>query len=360
MNNKMYTPKFYRLGIDDQGEISDEFIAMSKIATFSPLLSNLSSLIAKDKEICEIASFCKSNQHRPYLFFFAIQYLMLSLPGESLQQHLQRQENDPRSYEHIYPIFRRFCLKHADAIKSLISNRTNQATLPDRAALLLPALSFLGKKIKEPLNLIEIGCSAGFLLLFDKYSYDFGNGESLGDLTGPLVLRPEIKGPPPKLPTKMPTIGKRFGIDLNPLDPNNSDDRRWMESIFPIDYPMNELRQRFSAAIELRRNHDLNLFQGDALQVLPELAAQIDGPLCIFHSICLYQWPETALDSLEKTLRQLSLTRTVHRISMEMTDLPEQGYPAEICYLSYEGGEQVSGQILGYGKDDGTWLQWTI
>ena len=83
----------------------------------------------------------------------------------------------------------------------------------------LPALA----AVPEPLALLEVGAAAGLTLLPDAYSYDDADHHVPGRDRGAPRLTCTPTGPVP-LPTRVPVVAWRAGIDLNPLDP--ADPRR--------------------------------------------------------------------------------------------------------------------------------------
>src|SRR5204863_415514 len=68
------------------------------------------------------------------------------------------------------------------------------------------------------LDLLELGPSAGLNLLVDSYGYRYRNG-AWGDADAALVLTGEERTPVPAdlLAVQLP-IGRRRGVDLNPVD----------------------------------------------------------------------------------------------------------------------------------------------
>ena len=96
------------------------------------------------------------------------------------------------------------------AVMAARRTQTNEAA---RCAVLLPALALL----PGPLALLEVGASAGLTLLIDRYSYDYeGRLVAGADQQAPvLYCRP---GGPVPLPSRIPEVAWRAGLDLNPLD----------------------------------------------------------------------------------------------------------------------------------------------
>lgn len=159
-------------------------------------------------------------------------------------------------------------LERADAVAAELPRRRVQTNEPARSVPLVVALA----RIPGPIALIELGASAGLCLLADRYGYRFRSSEAaavrLGD--GPPVLDAQLDAS--LVPSALPDIRWRCGIDLAPLDPADADARRWLEASLPPDRP--ERLERLRAALELASRDAARVVTGDALDALPALAAE--------------------------------------------------------------------------------------
>jgi hypothetical protein len=91
-----------------------------------------------------------------------------------------------------------------------------------RSAVLMAGLLAVAGRFGQPLELLELGASAGLNLILDRYGYDLG-GLAAGDPASPLQLKPEWTGPRP--PEARVEVAVRRGVDLNPLDPRRDSER---------------------------------------------------------------------------------------------------------------------------------------
>jgi hypothetical protein len=108
-------------------------------------------------------------------------------------------------------------------------------------------------------------------LLVDRYSYDYGGHHLAGSDPDAPTLRCRPSGPVP-LPTQVPAIAWRAGLDLNPLDVTSDDDARWLSClVWPGE---GDRAQRLRAAISAARRDPPVVHRGDLLTDLPALAAQ--------------------------------------------------------------------------------------
>ncbi|HEX8574321.1 MAG TPA: DUF2332 domain-containing protein [Allosphingosinicella sp.] len=91
-----------------------------------------------------------------------------------------------------------------------------------RSAVLMSGLLAVAERFGQPVELLELGASAGLNLILDRYGYDLG-GVRAGDPDSPLQLKPRWEGPPP--PGAAVRVARRRGVDLHPLDPRSDGDR---------------------------------------------------------------------------------------------------------------------------------------
>jgi hypothetical protein len=131
-------------------------------------------------------------------------------------------------------------------------------------------------RIRGPIALIEVGASAGLALFPDKYSYQWtAPGRTIvshpdsGESTVTLTADVEGWG---ALPPRRPTIVYREGIDLNPLDVNQPEDRQWLESlVWPEQSDRLELVR---AASDIVAHSPPLLTTGDAVALIRSAVAR--------------------------------------------------------------------------------------
>lgn len=194
---------------------------------------------------------------------------------------------------------------HWPEIRALMLARSTQTNEPNRCAVLLPLLSAL----PQPLALIEVGAAAGLCLLPDRYGYDYGRLTLLPAATGPgtPIFPCRAEGGVP-LPTALPQVVWRAGIDLNPLDLEDPEARAWLETLV---WPGQEDRaRRLRQAIAIARRDPPRLLRGDLTEALPALAAEApkDATLVVFHSAVLAYLGEAARARFVETIGRLGAT----------------------------------------------------
>lgn len=191
-----------------------------------------------------------------------------------------------------YRPFREWLLEHWASVVPVIMARSTQTNEAGRSAVLLPVLS----RLDGPLALIEAGASAGLVLYPDRYSYRYdvdGQIVSLDPVDGPsrVQLSCEIDGA--SVPSRLPNVAWRAGIDLNPLDVRNRDEVAWLETLV---WPEHDARrQRLHEAAALAALDPPNLVRGDILEHVPRLvrSAPAGTHVVVMHSsVLVYLTPE--------------------------------------------------------------------
>jgi hypothetical protein len=227
--------------------------------------------------------------------FSSVHYLLLKDSSDPLSRFFATLTPSPRHPEDAFPEFLRFCKEHREDILHLLDTRTVQTTYA--------------------LNLVEIGCSAGVLLTFDKYAYEFERGGRLGATDAPLTLSVAVVG---GRPLHIPRIGSRVGLDLHVLDPRSEDERRWL---LALSFPEHREQQAaLATALKEVARTPMRMIEGDALITLPAVLAETADPLCVFHSACLMYWPSLAKTALDALLIDASRSRSIYRVAIEPTD----------------------------------------
>src|SRR5262245_54994732 len=105
---------------------------------------------------------------------------------------------EPHPIAEAYPVFRAYCLQHAAEIRALVTTRRVQTNEVRRCAPLLPALQTVWERgARRPLALVEVGASAGLLLNWDRYAYEYqaGDGEQMaGDQSSQVHIMSALRG----------------------------------------------------------------------------------------------------------------------------------------------------------------------
>ena len=250
--------------------------------------------------------------------------------------------------------FRAELLASWPEVRQIMMSRRTQTNEPGRCAVLLPLLAAL----PQPLALLEVGASAGLCLYPDRFSYQYGTRTRLDPPAGPgaALLTCAIEGPVP-VPTAVPRVAWRAGIDLHPVDVGDPEETRWLETLI---WPGQDARRRrLAAAIRVARSDPPYLVAGDLNDTIKSLAAQApDGAtLVIFHSAVLAYLNPPARATFTATVRELP----GHWISNEAPavlgfgegTLPPPPDPARALFVLAQNGQPVA-----YTGPHGQYLHW--
>lgn len=149
-----------------------------------------------------------------------------------------------------------------------------------RASTLIAAGHWLTKAYGLPIELYELGASAGLNLMWDRFELSIGD-QAFGQIGSPLSLSPNWSGP---LPERVdPQVVGRFGVDLAPLDPL-ADQDRLLAYLWPDQPHRLHLTQ---AAIELASSA---VDQADAVTWLADRLAPKSGTLQMVYSTIAWQY----------------------------------------------------------------------
>jgi hypothetical protein len=166
-------------------------------------------------------------------------------------------------------------------------DRAPQTNEVGRSAVLMSGLLVLAARFGQPLELLELGASAGLNLNLDLYGYDLG-GLAAGDLSSAVRLTPAWSGPPP--PEARVVIASRRGVDLSPVNP-----ARERERLLAYVWPdQTERLARIESALTLAGEHPPHVDQGDAAQWTEDRLTehQPDGVTrVLLHSVAFQYFP---------------------------------------------------------------------
>ena len=261
----------------------------------SPTYERLSSAVSRDDELLALVGSLPPTKQQPNLLFGVVRFL-----GGPV--------DDPAA-------FHDYAVANWPAVEKEMRARATQTNEAGRCAVLLPVLAAL----PQPLALLEVGTSAGLCLYPDRYAYRYGD-HVVG--TGEPLLECAATGV--TLPTALPEVVWRAGLDLNPLDVTDPADVAWLDALIWPEHA--HRRARLRAAATVAAAEPPLLVRGDAVDDLPALAAQAPAgaTLVVFHTSVLYQVPAPRREAFAKVVRDLP----AHWVANEDPDvLPYAGLP---------------------------------
>lgn len=176
-----------------------------------------------------------------------------------------------------------------------------------RACALLPGFSKIAETTDAPLDLLELGSSAGLLLGWDRFQYNFGDVQ-WGNSSA--IIETEWRGDKPAKFHEPISVRKRSGCDLHPFNLSNPAELLHARSyIWPED---DFRRASFDQAVARNASLSANVIQADALdwlsKQLPNRAK--DAATVIFHSVFALYLSDQQRAQMQDMLEQAGKTAT--------------------------------------------------
>jgi len=336
--------------------------AESECGTYSPLYAAISHSVADDPELLALVAAAPPSGQQPNVLLAAVHYLVLSGIAHPLADvYAGRAGSD------LAPaLFRDLCLSQRHNVGRMLASRHTQTNEPGRAALLAVGLAAAADLVGEPIGLLDAGCSAGLNLLIDRYRFEYGPIGSLGPIDSPVTVTCELRGAAP-VPTRLPTIAARLGVDRSPVDIAKADDVRWLLACV---WPDTGRLARTAAAMELARRHPPKMISGDMVTDLDAALDTFDLSLPIVvvtTSACGYLSVEQRhafLAVLERRARRQPLAWLSADAPgvIDVVPIPptigHAGTSASVMGLvTFETGTAV-GRALGLCHAHGAWMEW--
>jgi len=157
-----------------------------------------------------------------------------------------------------------------DFLRRFVSEQRVQTNEVQRCWALLPCFLEAARRLDAlTVDLIELGTSAGLLLLWDRYRYRYEAGE-WGPKHAALELSAEERGRVPgDLLARELVVRDRIGLDLEPVDVTTDEGALLLRSFVWAD--RTERIGRLDRAIEALRADPPEIVEGDFVELLPRL-----------------------------------------------------------------------------------------
>jgi hypothetical protein len=338
--------------------------------------------VADDPRVLSLLDDTPLPQRRPLLLLAAVHFLLLSGVDHPLATYYDtvaqvRGTPFDASAEDVVTVFTAFCEEHRRDLEHVIANRTTQTNEVGRCSALLPGLCHIAARYDRDVafSLLDLGTSAGLNLLFDDYAYTYRSASGDRVLTAgtnraavsiECTAREDVSSLPELRP---PTIGRRVGLDLSPLDPFSDDAVLWLLACQWPDNPTRFGRLRAALANVRASDHPPRLEQGDMVTDLFRVAASIADttPLVVFHSWVAAYLDEDEQRTLAAEVRALGTKRPVHHLYCE-TPFETPGLPTPPSPVPREGpdlatalvhiGPEGEPERLADTHPHGYWIHW--
>jgi hypothetical protein len=251
---------------------------------------------------------------------------------------------------------------HEDEICRRIRQDVVQTNEVQRCVALLPAFLTVARETALPVELLELGPSAGLNLLVDRYRYVYAEGAwGRSDALLELVANERGRPVPATLLASGLEVRRRRGIDLAPVDATTEEGYLLLRSFV---WPGLEDRvRRLDAAIATLRAEPVRpeLIQGDYVERLPELLAErpADAVTIVFQTASTGYLPAEAAARLRSSLdaagsdgRPLAWVST--RRHDEREGAVEDAYELELRV--WPGPPRLAAHLDFHGN----WLAWLL
>lgn len=361
--------------VDDAVDRADDAQLLERFAAFArtahpraPLYVTLSSIAAREPDVAAILRHAPPTERMPVLFFAAVHALLLAEPDAELARWYRNLAPDPRSPSEraLGGVFRRFVTSRRAELEQLVATRTTQTNEVGRCALLLPALTLIASEV-GPLGLLDVGASGGLNLLLDRYEYHYRLDGAEQIVGGPssVVLAADVRGTMP-VPSGLPEIATRCGVDRRPIDVTDPAEAQWLEACVWPDQV--DRFRRLVAAIDLVREHPPELLAGDAVSSLRPAVDRVGAsahPVVTNSWVLNYLTPEARRDYLAE-LDAIGTGRDLSWVYAEapalIPELPNAPDPVDphrtvLSMVRWRRGERDVVH-LATCHPHGFWIQW--
>ena len=244
--------------------------------------------------------------------------------------------------------------EHADWVGRFVREQGIQTNEPQRCWALLPLFLIVARAAGKPLDLVELGASAGLNLLWDRYRYEYEAG-SWGDEDAAVTLAGTEQRPfPADLLDVDVVVRRRCGVDLEPVDATTEEGVRLLCS-FTVDEGR---RARLRHAAEVLRGDPPELVRGDYLELLPSLLCERDDDALtvVYQTISTIYLPVAERERVRTAVDRAGREGPLAWIS---TPTPEEHglagaqYPLELAI--WPGGER---RLVAEMSNSGDRLDW--
>ncbi len=299
----------------------------------SPLYARLAREHADDPALAAIAGDHQPRWEIPLRLFGGVHYLVLT--GE-----------EPDGWSRFGDVLR----ARREWLTEFVATRPVQTNEVQRCWALLPA--FLSVVDDRPVDLVELGPSAGLNLRWDRYRYRHGEAE-WGPAGAPLELSGTLVSPPPRsLFARDVAVREAVGIDRAPIDLRDDEQALLLQCFVWADQA--ERLERLRRAIAAVRRDPPALVRGDYVELLPRVLANrdLDALTLVFDSATTAYLPREERARLEETIASAGAEGSLAWVSYEFADDVDDRRP-EFEAFSLETRAWPGGELRELARTDG-------
>ena len=321
----------------------------------SALYDRLAREVAARASLRNMLGAAPPNHRRATLFFAAIHDVVLEQNG---------------TYPADGPALEAFCAANYGAIIARIASRRTQTNEVARSAQLIPSLAAVSAMAEGTPTILEVGASAGLNLRFDSYRYTYrilGQAVSVGDAASSVDIECSFEGHRRVIPSAIPTVGQRIGLDAEPVDLADAQQVRWLRACVWADEA--DRAARLSAAVTLVRRDPPLVLRGDAIDNLDSAARHLpsDVPMVIVHQALMAYLSTRDRVRFRHAVKALARRRPVYWLFVEsptaagtLADVapPPDGRTQHVVVLADLTRAQRPAVVLAVADPHGRWLRW--
>ncbi len=347
----------------DLDELARRFRALGETSRpRAPLYGRLCATIADDPSIVELLTAAPEHQQLPVLLLAALHEQVLAAPDGELAGWYATAVADPRT-DDVGAALRRHCRTHGEAIRCTVASRSTQTNEVGRCGILLPALGIVAEEMGA-IALTDVGTSAGLNLFLDHFEYHYEPGGSVG---GPSAVRFQIgtRGAVP-VPSRLPRVTARIGIDREPIDVTDAAAIRWLRACVWPDQP--DRFHRLEHALAIAALDPAEVRTADAVDGLSDAVATARraGHPVVMNSWVLNYLPDERRDAYLTEIDRLGADGDLSWVFAESPaqahGLPfpsnlEGAHVTALTLVRWRRGERRVDH-LGVSHPHGYWLHW--
>jgi hypothetical protein len=232
----------------------------------------------------------------------------------------------------------------ADFLREWVATERVQTNEPRRCWWLVPCFLEVARRTgADVFDCVELGCSAGLNLLWDRYGYEYAAG-AWGASDKLLLAGEERRAVPAELLALRPTVRSRIGVDLAPPDLRTDEGVLLLKSF--VWAGQEQRLADLDAAIEVWRHDPPEVVVGDLVDELPGLLARRrdDGVLLVWETAALGYLPEERYKQARALLAEADCV-------FVRTGQPQDG--SHDYYGLYVDDDEVA-----HAEFHGAWIEW--
>jgi hypothetical protein len=359
--------------------------AVREFAGHSVRYELLSHAIAEAPGLGEPLLSAPPTQRRALLYFAATQFLLRGpARRHPLTRYLPTLGGTREPDGGLIPTFSAFVRDFGGDLAALCASRTTQTNEALRSAVLRPAFGQAAELLPgrgarrsgarqapggRPVALVELGTSAGLLLIPDRYGYCYGTERYGRSDAGPeLTMNCELRGPlRPAYLDRTPEIAERVGLDLYPVDAADATATDWLRSCVWPEH-VDRLARLDAALVEVA-DAAPRMVACDMVAGLATVLSTVDAVPLVFASNALSYLNDAARADLVRTLEQAGARRDLVLVLNEAASAglrlfaadsppPEPGLAiGTLTLVAWLGGRRTV-TALGRTGPHGQWLHW--